>query len=339
MLASVTACLVQVALCEGKAIPFEDIVLTVRVGRLFGVMKKEPDLDFTVWAQRDSAKPLGSAWISSRCSGFKNELDTMTEEDLAAFLEVGKAAKEGREMRIEVNSQTAEGKPDTVYKVIFEDGKRVMRVFRDKESLDFPLNSIARVSEEAAEAKAARAWFEKLFTADEIPEVTPDARPPRSDRCSIRAGAENIWCKGFTYMNGAAANWSPNSQHLTMPRLMVQRKGGIAGHLVGGEWMEALFKDIALATDAAADGKVIVLRGKGDNLIEYWVRSNIGTKEAEITLTSPAFATGGSIGKTELAEIQRVKSETEARLEWIKKNETLFFTPIPKKKGILSLFD
>jgi len=103
--------------------------------------------------------------------------------------------------------------------------------------------------------------------------------------------------------------------------------------------MEALFKDIALATDAAANGKVIVLRGKGDHLVDYWVRSNVGTKKADITINSPTFTTGGSIGQPELAEIQRVKRETEAKLEWLKKNESLFFTPFREKKGIFSIFE
>lgn len=334
-------CSLQPSWCAGKAIPFEEIFLNVRIGQIFGKRIEQPRLSFSVDMMRDRENPEGSTSISIRSIEFGRAgvVDEMSEKDVEALLKVGKAAKEFQGTGTVVSRASKEGRIDTSFRGIVKDGKRIVRVARDGASLEFRMDDVEKVGAAMAEAEAAKAWYDKLLAADEIAEETPEASPPRSDFCAIRSGDGYVSCKGFYYTNSAAANWSPNPQHLTMPRLMLLEKGGNAGRFVGGEWMEALFEDVGLAIDAAANGKVILLKGKGDKRIEYLVRSNPTTKEADITLSSPVFATGGSIGKPELAEIQRVKRESEAKLEWFTKNQSLLFTAIPKKKGILSIFD
>jgi hypothetical protein len=338
-LAFLAIALTQSALCAGKAIPFDEIFLSVRIGRSFGAEAKESKLKFSVRMERGRENPEGSTLIEAKCPGFEKEPDTMAEEDVNAFLEVAKAAKEFREMEIEVKTDLPQGKVDTVYKVVSERGKRFVRVYRGDETVDFSPKNIARAIDEGAEAAATKAWYETLLAADVIPEMTPEARAPRSDFFFFRSTSGYVQCGGIVYSSGVAASGFPKVTFSTTPGLLFYSRDGRIPKGSGNDLMKALFKDIVLAADAAANGKVIVLRGKGDHLIDYWVRSNVGTKKADITVNSPLFTTGGSIGQPELAEIQRLKRESEERIEWLRKNESLFFTPFPEKKGSLSIFD
>ncbi|MEP2776699.1 MAG: hypothetical protein ABJQ29_10925 [Luteolibacter sp.] len=324
----------ETALCQQKLIPYEKVFVSVNTERLIDRKNKRgAKLNVSVRMHKGPDAGDDPVSIGVDCYEFSSAQRMMPEADLDAFYEMGKAAIAGKEARKEVVTETFRDEITTVYEVAGTGKDKVIRVSRGDESADFPPEEAERVRAAIAEAVIGKAWFEKILIATELPEVTPDARPPRSQGYYLNSEIGQVSGRGISYEVTVSANSMLGDQSYRLSHGLIVYENGQMTGTMSGDWIKSLLHKVTLALDAAKNGKNYSFKSGEDDGRVYQVTANPATQEADLTLQLGNFFKNrepkeAHFGVAQLDEIRRLIDEYEVRQKWFEANEGLFFTPL-----------
>ena len=123
---------------------------------------------------------------------------TMTEDDVGTLIRVAAAAEMESPMKVEVDYDNVAYK--TTYEALEQDGSWKVIMKREEWAAEFGADEGEKLGGLLDDCMSSIAWYEKLFTADKLPEPTEDARPPTQvDDMTITASFGEVSMGDFGY--------------------------------------------------------------------------------------------------------------------------------------------
>jgi len=328
--------LAEIGFSQESLIPYDRIFVSVHTKTFPDRKHKGAKLNVSVRMSKGPEDGEDSASIDINCFDFSAGQRMMPEQDLEAFFEVSDAALAGKDARKEIVTKTFRGEKNSVYESVVDGDGRIVRMSRGEESTDFRPEEAGRVRAALAEARIGKAWFEKILVATELPEVSPEARPPRSEGYYLDSQVGLVSGRGIGYEITVSTNGMTEGQSYHITHGLIVYTNGQMTRTMGGDWVKALLHKVTLALDAAKNGRDYSFKSGEDDGRRYEVKANPTTKEADLKLTLGNFfgkrePKEAHFGVAQLDEIRRLIDEFEVRKRWFENNERLFFTPTEKE--------
>jgi hypothetical protein len=258
----------------------------------------------------------------------------LLDEDLEAFYQASDAALKRRAFRKEIETMTLRGKTTTIYETVEDNGYSTIRVKRSDEVAHFADTEAAKVKDALREARAGEAWFKKLLTAEELPVQTASARPPVSSGFSCASSLGQIECGGFNCEISVRSNSFAKEKrsYEVQHQLQVVDSEGKLKAGFSGQAVDRLFEEISEAMALVEKNKDYASESEDEKRYPFTVTAKSKSRLVKVVwLPSERFndrtPIRGQLDRMKLVLIQDLIEAANARQQWLKNNEGLFYSP------------
>lgn len=320
-----------------RLIPFDAFFVSVETNDWMNRSGEGDRLNVSVQVSRGAEKPNGSTSINVDCYEFDAHQRMLPNADLKAFLEAGNAAKDGKDYRMEVMTETFRGEQKSLYEVVLVDGKKMIRMSRGEEKAEFLPSEADNVRHALIQAKSGEAWFKKLLSDDKMPKANQEAKPPQANGYYLSSAIGTISGRGISYeISVTSHSFGTAPEYDIEHKLCLYSADGELNGTLSGEWVAGLLQKISLALESTNAGRAYSFTSGEDEGRKYSVTANLDTKEADLILNPGTFfkdrnAERGHFGASQLVEIRKLIAGCEERTKWFQSNEHLFFAQSAEK--------
>lgn len=313
-----------------KAVPLDNFELSMSFGS-----KQTADQAYTHITLSGALKPGAerpSFEASYLCGNVTNTRDgsttnhfPLTREDIGALIRVAHAAQKESPMKVEVDYENSNWV--TTYEARETDGEWKVLMTRDHWAGEFAAAEGERLGGLLDECVSAIAWYEKLFTATELPEPSPDARPPvMVDDMTMTASFGEVSLGDFGYRSdfsyGSTERLPANTHHHLAVHYIHQ-----SPQQFEGQWVRSLMAKASEASEAAQKLESYNFRARNREMT-YEITAMPDKRMAEVRLHSDygrdSFLTRVSkLSPSKAREVAEVLDRAEQFERWFAKHHTL----------------
>lgn len=314
---------------EERVIPFDELYVSVETNDWRKRPRDREGLHVKVSVSRGEEEQERVS-IDVNCFEFPVGKRMLLEEELLAFDEAAEAGLRKEEFSKETMTKTFHGPEKTVFETRKEEENWVISVSRVGEEALFDVTEGQRLRKALAEAQAGKRWFEQLLIAQDLPEATPDTRPPQSTGYYVVSKLGEVKGRGIDYdISVSVLSLNREPQYSIMHQLRFRTDNG-GGGSCSGAWVEGLLRKVSEALEAIKKRRNYSFKS-GNKEHRYSVTANLETKEADVIFHPGEFfgdqkAKHGHFGEEQLAEIRALINSYEARKNWFQEHEEWFFT-------------
>lgn len=354
--------LMVAATCPGEnMLPFKELRFSVGLGD--GWDRKQPGEKKSFGAFVDVSNSTRNGEISCRTKIMHfglPEAKQLTERDIKTLFEMSEAASKQKALRRGIVNPWAGFRTDeegrrrkhvvTNYESALKRGTKdewIVTIGQNRTTHEVNETELKKLKELLKQTEAAEAWYHKLLSSGQVPEVTPDARPPAGSIVSFHGLVDKASFDDLAYVtllqmftDGKTSlvhniHLAPNREdpdHKTSNRIRPLPNDYFfeTRLLCHGDWVRGMMTNVKHAGTQAQAMKSFSHIGR-EGIVRYEVTADPNDRTARLRI-HPAFGAADLShydAAFDLEEARRVNAMTlkaDQAEEWFKNNQGVFVT-------------